>query len=149
MAVFMKGDMWTALNQVNHFIITTNAIVKRNGALVMGRGIAQQVRDRYPGIDVECGRAIERGQYPDQQYGLILNVSGDLGLFQVKRHYKDVADIHLIHYSTKMLYAHATQHPDLTYAMNFPGIGNGKLAYNDVKPWVDSLPNNVQVWTFT
>ena len=149
MPIYKQGNMFSTLNSVDHFIITTNAIVKRNGALVMGAGIARQVRDTYPGVDVECGQAIERAQYPDQQYGLLLNVGGKLGLFQVKRHYKDVADINLIHYSTQMLYNHATLHPDLTYAMNFPGIGNGKLAYDDVKPWTDSLPNNVQVWTFT
>lgn len=149
MPTYKQGNMWDSLNEVDHFIITTNAIVKRNGALVMGAGIAKKVRDNNPGIDVLCGQAIERGQYPDQQYGVILNVSGNLGLFQVKRHYKDYADINLIHYSTQMLYAHAIKHPDDQYAMNFPGIGNGKLAYNDVKPWTDSLPDNVQVWTIS
>jgi hypothetical protein len=134
---------------VDHFIITTNAIVKRNGALVMGAGIAKRVRDNNPGVDVLAGQAVERLRPPGSgRYGLILNVKGQLGLFQVKRHYKDTADINLIRYSTMMLHSHAVSNPETTYALNFPGIGNGRLSIAEVSPCIDYLPNNVQVWTF-
>ena len=50
MSVFMTGDMWRVFDEVDYFVITTNAIIKRNGAVVMGAGIAKQMRDKYPGI---------------------------------------------------------------------------------------------------
>ncbi len=153
MPQYMKGDMWSALeNNVDHFIITTNAMVKRNGALVMGAGIAKQVRDRYPGIDVDCGRAVEKYRDHLNTYGCLINVvpgeRSSLGLFQVKHHWAEQADLELIENSTTHLYHHAQLNQGMTFALNFPGIGNGKLSYDQVKPIIDTLPDNVQVWTF-
>jgi len=69
MPVFRTGNMWEALARVDYFIVTTNAIVKQNGAVVMGRGIAKEMRDKFPGVDKAIGKAIrEKGQ----DYGLIL-----------------------------------------------------------------------------
>jgi hypothetical protein len=39
---FMVGDMWTAYQSADLFLITTNATITARGALVMGRGIARQ-----------------------------------------------------------------------------------------------------------
>jgi len=142
MAVFMKGDMWSVFGLVDHFVITTNSTIKKNGAVVMGAGIAKQVRDKWPGIDVEIGNAINGVD----TYGLILG--SDIGVFQVKHFWGDDADVRLIKYSTMELAMHAVANPDRTYALNFPGIGNGGLPYEVVKPIVDVLPDNVQVWTF-
>jgi hypothetical protein len=50
MPQFQQGDMWSAYNRANLFLVTTNSTLKRNNALVMGRGIARQARDRFPGI---------------------------------------------------------------------------------------------------
>jgi hypothetical protein len=140
---YQTGDMWDAFDKVDHFIITTNAIVKVNGALVMGAGIARQARDKFPGIDQEIGGAVKRA---GNRYGLLLG--NKLGVFQVKYHFKDPADPELIKYSCSMLRDHALAYPERKYALNFPGIGNGKLQYHDVKTIIDVLPSNVQVWTF-
>ena len=147
MPQYMKGDMWTVLGKVQWFCITTNAIVKNNGALVMGAGIARQMRDRYPGIDLACGEAVRDSTNSEGVYGFIRPRLG-LGLFQVKRHFKGSADLELIQRSTKQLHDYAAKCPGLTFALNFPGIGNGKLDYAQVKPIVDQLPDNVQIWTF-
>jgi hypothetical protein len=40
-------------------IFTSNGVVKRDGTLVMGRGIAKLVRDFYPGIDRVFGRRVK------------------------------------------------------------------------------------------
>ena len=40
MPIFKTGNMWTAFDETALFLLTTNSTVKRNGALVMGRGIA-------------------------------------------------------------------------------------------------------------
>ena len=147
MPTYKKGNMWDCLNEVDHFIITTNAIVKRNGALVMGAGIAKQARDAYPDLDVMFGSAVNLFS-KDGYYGCLLWANNKWGIFQVKHHFKDEASLELITKSTQGLRNHAEQSPDQTYALNFPGIGNGKLNYDAVKPIVSTLPDNVQVWTF-
>jgi hypothetical protein len=58
MPIFKTGDMWTAFDEATLFLLTTNATIKRNGALVMGRGIARQARDRFPGLDAALGKQI-------------------------------------------------------------------------------------------
>jgi hypothetical protein len=42
MPTFKIGDMWSAYDNIDLFLITTNVTIKRNGALVMSRGIARQ-----------------------------------------------------------------------------------------------------------
>ena len=149
MPIYRQGNMFDVMDEVDHFIITTNAIVKRNGGLVMGAGIAKQIRDMNPGVDKVCGNCVRQFSDRTQFYGVILGVYGKLGIFQVKYHFKDAADLDLITRSAEELAHHASevgQH--YTYALNFPGIGNGKLAYDQVKPIMDILPDNVHVWTF-
>lgn len=50
MTTFRTGNMWTVWDEVDFFVITTNSTIKQNGAVVMGRGIAKQVRGYFPGI---------------------------------------------------------------------------------------------------
>lgn len=146
MPEYRHGDMWSVLDEVDCFIITTNSTIKKDGAVVMGRGIAKQLRDREPGIDVKIGQAINMEKNSTNQYGFI--DGGRYGVFQVKYFWGDPADIELIKLSTVELAIEATANPGKKYALNFPGIGNGGLPLATIKPVVDILPNNVQVWTF-
>lgn len=142
MSVFDEADI---------FLITTNSFVKKNGRLVMGAGIAKAIRDRFQ-IDGILGEEIKNrcghlGEYNvlccPQRLG-----STWLCAFQVKYHFANAADLQLIWRSTQRLKAYALNHPALQMHLNFPGIGNGKLDYEAVKPIVDELPDNVNVWTF-
>lgn len=146
MPTFRTGNMWDVFDTTDHFIITTNAFVKNNGALVMGAGIAKQVRDRWPGIDVEIGQTILRICGNGGAYGLILQ--NKLGVFQVKHHFKHQANLALIKKSSLALEALARANPDKTYSMNYPGIGNGHLNKWAVEPLLLNLPDNVEIWTF-
>lgn len=146
MPVFKTGDMWSVFDEVDYFVITTNSIVKNNGALVMGAGIAKQVRDKWPGIDVEIGDAIEKICGSGGKYGLLLG--NKIGVFQVKYHFKDMANLDLIKRSALDLEEYARTNPDKTYALNYPGIGNGRLKRWAVDPLLENLPDNVQIWTF-
>ena len=143
MAQFKKGDMFSVFNISDHFLITTNAIIKKNGGLVMGAGIAKTCRDRWPGLDVKLGTAIKQN---GPEYGVILGRK--LGIFQVKHHFKDAADLELIAASARKLAVIAAAQKDERFDLNFPGIGNGKRSYAEVKPLLDILPDNVYVWTF-
>jgi len=42
------GNMWTAWEQSDLFLITTNACVKPDERLVMGAGIAKQAVEKLP-----------------------------------------------------------------------------------------------------
>lgn len=147
MPTFKQGNMWYVFDAVDYFVITTNAYVKQNGALVMGAGIARQVRDKWPGIDVEMGKAVRAAMDAQKYYGVILGEK--LGIFQVKYYFADAADLDLIWRSATELERVAREMPDKTFALNFPGIGNGKLSRELVAPLLKGLPDNVQVWSFT
>lgn len=146
--MFRTGDMWDALPEVDHMIVTGNSYLKRDGSVVMGRGAARRMRDElrgFPGrlmghyIANKCGHLGE--------YNLIL--SEGLGLLQVKYDFRDQADIELIRRSVDMLREHAEARPGDTYAVNYPGIGNGRIERTDeLEQIVSSLPDNVQVWTY-
>ena len=146
MAIFRTGDMWSALPHTDFFIVTTNSFIRKDGALVMGRGIAQQLRDRVPGFDAQAGRWVQETVGHLGQYYLAIGPT--YGLFQVKRHFSDKADFDLIQGSAERLRIVAESLPGHSFALNFPGIGNGGLPYDQVKPLLNDLPDNVSIWAF-
>jgi len=58
MPQFEIGDMWGAYATADLFLITTNATITARGTLVMGRGIARQAQDRFPGLAEALGQHI-------------------------------------------------------------------------------------------
>ncbi len=152
MPIFKTGNMWSAYDNADLFVITTNAAIKRNGALVMGRGIARQARNRFPGLDAALGRRILSICGNQGLYGLIISPrwpEARLGAFQVKRHYSQLASLELIRHSTAALCAWCVEHPDASVHLNFPGIGNGRLRREDVLPIVAQLPDQVAIWEYS
>ncbi len=160
--ILESGDMWSILEVTNLFLITSNSTIKKNGALVMGRGLAREARDRVPGLDLEAGRAVTRSAIAGRSdYGLVILPTCPFGLFQVKRAFKQPALLPLIERATfdllKLLerardgYARSPWSPHepfhlLRVDLNFPGIGNGGLGRDDVLPIIASLPDIVHVW---
>lgn len=146
--VYEFGDAWSAFGVSDLFIITTNATVRTDGALVMGRGIARQARDRFPGLDRVLGAAV---RVAGPRYGLLVSPRwplARLGLFQVKHHWSDPADLELIRFSTTKLARWCEEHPGARVDLNFPGIGNGRLSVDVVEPIIEVLPSSVHVWRF-
>ena len=63
MPTFTTGNMWDAYPATDLFVITTNSFItaERFGhdeRLVMGRGIALEARNRFPGIDNRLAKLI-------------------------------------------------------------------------------------------
>lgn len=137
-----EGNMWSILDETDYFIVTTNSYIRKDGALVMGRGIAKQLATRHPLMPYRLAELIEHLG----EYGVLMD--GMFGAFQVKYHFKDMADIELIHRSTIDLRRFALIAKDKRFDVNFPGIGNGRLTYDEVLPIIKLLPDNVHVWTF-
>jgi hypothetical protein len=59
MPQFGTGDMWSIYDEAGLFLITTNATIITQGVLVMGRGIARQAQERFPGLNVSLGRQVQ------------------------------------------------------------------------------------------
>lgn len=143
------GDMldYRAHHPEALYFITTNSFLRADGSLVMGRGIAKSVRDSEPGFDALAGQAVAQKCGHLGVYGVLRpDRARSLFLFQVKRNFRDKADVQLIAKSTSMLRALAQRWGHLEFHLNFPGIGNGKLKPQHVLPIVRTLPNNVFLW---
>lgn len=146
-----QGDMWSVYQEADLFLITTNATLKQNGTLVMGRGIARQARDRYLGLDLALGRRIYRVCGSLGAYGLLVSPrwpAAKLGTFQVKYYYRQPADLDLIARSAEALAIWCEAHPQAVVHLNYPGIGNGRLHPDDVWPIVARLPETVTLWRY-
>ena len=165
---YQYGDLMDHLSDYRTVFITTNAFIKNNGELVMGRGIARACAKRFPTLPVVAAARISGGLYgliPDvyvEEYDPALYGSSDqpqriaIGLFQVKFNWWDNASLELVEHSTRMLShlakteAFIPENPtmELRYAVNYPAIGNGHLSKADVEPIIETMPDNVDVWQF-
>lgn len=67
------------------------------------------------------------------------------GIFQVKVHFRQHAELELIHRSASTLADYCHRHKDTAIRMNYPGIGYGRLNRAEVEPLLASLPDNVTV----
>jgi hypothetical protein len=151
MARFCVGDMWQHYGQAGLFLITTNSTLRRDGALVMGRGIARQARERFPGLDTALGEEIRKRCGSLGVYGLLISPrwpQARLGGFQVKRDWGRPADLDLIAGSVTALVEWTTHRPAVAVCLNFPGIGNGGLARSAVWPLLEPLPDSVTIWEY-
>lgn len=148
---FQRGDMWTAFATADLFLITTNSVIRKDGALIMGRGIAKQARERFPGVAEALGQHILNTCGSLGEYGLLISPrwpTAKLGAFQVKRHFSQIASLELIRRSTAALCAWCSEHPDASVHLNFPGIGNGRLRCENVLPIISQLPDQVTIWEY-
>lgn len=146
--ILEKGDMWDVFGKTDLFLITTNPIVRKDGALVMGRGIAKQFAERFPSGPYELANIVRA--FPQQHCGNLYYepVFGrqTIGYFMVKTHWKEPASIPVIMRSVAELIYKAPLYNRID--LNFPGIGNGKLKREDVLPLLEVLPDNVHIWEY-
>lgn len=144
MPTFHTGDMWSVFDEVDYFCFTANNVVTSSGRLVMGAGIAKQVRDRFPGIDKKFGTYLN--VLNRDVYGLMLVNS--IIAFQTKRQFMNLSCIEVIKQSTNELSSKAAIIPSKKYCLNYPGIGHGGLPKSIVEPIIQTLPDNVQIWSY-
>lgn len=134
------GDIWSLAVSIPYsvVIITTNGTVKKNKALVMGKGIAKEALDRYPKLDVTLGHHVrQRGNTPmlaQQRDGLWL------ATMPTKYDWRTAADIELIIDSAKELQEILPLWaPERTFLMPRPGCGNGDLDWAVVKSFIEPI----------
>ena len=124
--------------------ITTNATLKKNGEVVMGRGCALQAKTRWSGFALMLGKLIHA--YGNHVFPVSRRDSKMVVSFPVKHNYWEEADIELIKRSCTELME--LLEGKATCVMPRPGCGNGKLKWEDVKPVIEPLlGDNVTVIT--
>lgn len=98
MKQLLGTDIWTLHHPNNWIVITTNGSVNYRGQAVMGRGLALQAAQRFPGLHIEVGNAIKL-------WGNTVNVlhSHRLITFPVKHKWMQTADLELIRTSAHQL----------------------------------------------
>lgn len=135
-----KGNLWT-LAQNSNLVITTNGAVTKAGDCVMGRGIAKEAKDHFPGLSSLLGGYIK--QYGNRPFNLGVWRSNTTSYRLLSMPVKDVwfhdADIRIITDSASKLFVMANKFGWDRIWLPRPGCGNGHLDWNDVKPYLDQI----------
>jgi hypothetical protein len=122
------GDIWKMHGSAR--VITTNGVVRKDGACVMGRGVALQAKERYPGIEFALGEII---RIKGNHVFTLMSEEGDTFFsFPVKHHWRDRADLDLIRRSAEEIMEAKFGRERIL--MPRPGCGNGGLTWEEVKP---------------
>ena len=124
----IKGDIWDYYAKGCWIVITTNGTVKKNGEAVMGRGVALEAKQKFPGIAADLGIPLSRiGNH-------VFWLEDRIFSFPVKHEWYQKADIKLIERSCLELENLTTDKKVEKIYMVRPGCGNGGLDWKDVKP---------------
>lgn len=131
----LYGDIWEAKSQ-DWICITTNQVVKSNGELVMGKGIALEAAQRYP--DIAKIWAKERPL--DKVFGWKDGTKPGLIRFPTKIHWRDPSPLFLVTHSIQQLCIFLNdlgREPGGKILLPPVGCGNGGLKLTDVEPILD------------
>lgn len=148
--ILEKGNMWSVFDETDIFMITTNPIKRKDGAVVMGRGIALEAKTRFPQLPYDFGNELNKlhPEVDQQNVGYIGTYNKTpIYFFMVKDHWNNPASIGIISMSCFYL-KHGFDWGSKRIDLNFPGIGNGKLSRDSVLPFLNELPDNVHVWEY-
>lgn len=127
-----KGDLWTF--PAEYRLITTNGVVKPNGRLVMGAGVALQCVQKYPGIDLILGGWVK-------QYGNRAFICKEHGVitFPTKHHFLTNSCEALIIKSAKEIVNIVDKYKINSVVSSRPGCGNGGLRWESVRLLIDTV----------
>lgn len=149
--ILETGDMWSVWGKTDLWVFTGNSYITKKNELVMGRGLALEVKKHFPDLPGQLGWVL--GHY-GSIYGVLgMKIYADrsrqrqmVNVFQVKQHFRDRAELALIGYSVIKLKQFIQLHDLERVDMNFPGIGCGRLPREQVLPIIRELPDVVHVW---
>lgn len=147
----IQGNIWDS--GATNIAVTTNSVIRSDGSLVMGAGIAKQAIMRHPELSYLAGAAVKKRYGQMGMYGFLGPFSFEyegqpenIYLFQTKINFTHPSRLSLIEFSVSSLNLYLNQNPGFELAMNFPGIGKGELRMPDVLPIIQRLPDSVSVY---
>lgn len=142
----IKGNIFD-ITDADAICVTTNGIVKSNGELVMGAGIAKQFAERFPSLPSDLGKAV-------REYGNVVlsnrawemtpnnwdnTPSYYVVSFPTKNHWKDPSPMWLIKRSAEQLVIAADRMHWEKIVLPRPGCGLGGLKWEDVKKMIEPI----------
>lgn len=145
------GNIWDIADEGgwDALVITTNGFVRKDGEAVMGRGIALEANNRYPGLAKDVGTRI-------RNFGNNVHIFFDydpkfeLITFPVKPIFgpngepgwKAKAQFPIILSSIEELLYFVDRYDWMDILMPRPGAGNGGLDWKQVKSKIEPLLDN-------
>lgn len=144
MPQFKKGNIWDDFDELDYVCVTTNAMTKSDGNLIMGAGIALEASKKEPKLKVLWGKYLRENKLVNRLYGLISYEK--YIAFQTKLDWKNPSTLEIIKFSVDKLNRLALKYPDKVFGLPYPGISNGKLSSKMVYPLLVHLPNNVVIY---
>jgi len=130
------------LSKANAICVTTNGIVKVNGELVMGAGVAKLFATKWPRLPRMLGNLIQNGGnhvYSIPQFSV---KDPWIVSFPTKDDYLDKSSLSLIRRSAVELMELTNNQNWELVALPFPGIGMGGLNPQEVREAISPILDN-------
>jgi hypothetical protein len=141
--IHVNGNMWRDTGDA--FVVTTNGIVKRNGAAVMGAGVALYARETFPGIDMRLGQLLKQHGNRVFNMGTYESPVGKpqrVVTFPTKKDWKDPSDPNLILKSCAELIEMTDEFGWSRVILPPVGTGNGGLNTEYVREMLEPILDN-------
>lgn len=143
----IKGNIFDQTD-ADAICVTTCGVVKSNGELVMGAGIAKQFANRYPLLAKHLGGLVST--YGNQVYGYSKSYGSNVYVtkkehrpvvfsFPTKHDWKDPSSLKLIEESAEQLVEKANFCDFTKIVLPRPGCGLGQLNWEDVKAVIEPI----------
>lgn len=129
----MYGNLWN-FHSLGPVCITTNGIIKKDGELVMGAGIALQAKNRFPELPRKLAELV--GKYGNRVFYLS---TVRVFSFPTKDHWRDKSELGLIEQSSKQLVEICDRTGINQVYLPKPGCANGGLSWDDVNQLISQI----------
>lgn len=141
------GNIWDVYREYDAVCCTTNNVVKKNGELVMGAGVAKEFAHKYPWLPKNWGGRVLKhtARYPGDHPTIFITLmqkKPHLVYFGTKYDWNDYSDIELIANAAQGLSMLSEVLDWTSVLLPRPGCDNGGLEWKEVeariKPWLDN-----------
>ncbi len=137
----VKGDIFDYIGVADAICVTTNGVVKKNGELVMGAGVAKEFADKFTNMSFILGCKVKEYGNHVFQVGYCHNKTAVLS-FPTQHHYNAKADLDLIIQSANRLVKWANQRNAKSIIIPSPGTGLGGLDKSVVYEALNEILDN-------
>ncbi len=140
----LKTDLWKPelLSSSDAICFTSNGIVKADGSLVMGAGVAKEFAEYYPWLPKVMGHKVKLlGNIPHLiNYYNFTTYKPAIISFPTKHHWKNPSDLELIKKSASALKKITDTKGYNKVVLPRPGVGLGGLSWPEqVKPAIENI----------
>lgn len=124
----IAGNFWDVEQSYKGLCCTTNCVVKNDGTLVMGAGIAKQFSDKFPHLPLTWGKQVKNLGKPHVLFSKI-HTQWLIGI-PTKIHWRDNSSLELISQSLQQLVTVSNALGLDSVLLTRPGCGLGGLNWD-------------------